>query len=106
MKRILRPRIGHRHDNTAPPLFENVDRAQTEMPDWYLPSADGVLIAGEDVLRAAGHRPGASRLTGWSRATSGFKKAARDGTTVLWVQQCGKFWIIERSLRLEGGYII
>jgi hypothetical protein len=99
MKRILTR-------STAPPLFEElVDRAQTEMPDWYLRSADGVLIAGKDILRAAGHRPGTPHLTGWSCGASGFKKTARDGKTILWVQQCGKFWIIERSLRLDGDYM-
>jgi hypothetical protein len=74
------------------------------MPDWYLSAGDGVLIAGEYLLRAA-HRPGPTHPTGWSRGASGFKKTARDGNSVLWVQQCGKFWIIERSLRLDGGYM-
>ena len=90
----------------APRLFDGIiDRAQTEMPNWYLPSADGALIAGEAMLDAVGHRSGVRHPAGWSRGISGFKKTARDGTTVLWVQQCGNFWIIERSLRLEGGYM-
>jgi hypothetical protein len=90
----------------APRLFDGIiDRAQTEMPNWYLPSADGALIAGEDMLDAVGHRSGVRHPAGWSRGISGFKKTARDGTTVLWVQQCGNFWIIERSLLLHGGYM-
>ena len=90
----------------APRLFDAIiDRAQTEMPNWYLPSADGALIAGEDMLDAVGHRSGVRHPAGWSRGISGFKKTARDGTTVLWVQQCGNFWIIERSLLLYGGYM-
>jgi hypothetical protein len=75
------------------------------MPDHYLPAALGVLIAGEDMLREAGHVPGSSRPRGWSRGATGFKKLARDGMAVLWVQQCGQFWIIERSLRLDCGYM-
>jgi hypothetical protein len=40
--------------NTAPDLFErDVDRNQTEMPDYYLPTAPGVLIAGVGILHAA-----------------------------------------------------
>jgi len=90
--------------DAAPRLFDEVlDRAQTEMPDWYLPSAEGVLIAGEDILGAAGHRPGSPDPAGWSHGASGFRKLARDGKTVLWVQRCGQFWIIERSLRLGRG---
>ena len=90
----------------APRLFDRIiDRAQTEMPNWYLPSADGALVAGEDMLDAVGHRSGVRHPAGWSRGISGFKKTARDGTTVLWVQQCGNFWIIERSLLLHDGYM-
>jgi hypothetical protein len=87
----------------APHLYEFIDRAQTEMPDWYMPSAEGVLIAGEEMLRAAGPRRGAADPGGWSRGTSGFKKTARDGKTVLWVQQCGSYWIVERSRHLDDG---
>ena len=91
--------------NAAPRLFEcDVDRGQTEMPDYYLPAAPGVLIAGEDMLRAAGHRPGANQPPGWSCKLSGFVKTSRDGNSALWVQQCGEFWIIERSIRLDGGH--
>jgi hypothetical protein len=87
-------------------LFEGIiDRAQTEMPNWYLPSADGVLIAGEDMLGAVGCRSDVRHSTGWSRGASGFRQVSRDATSVLWVQPCGKFWIIERSLLLHGGYM-
>jgi hypothetical protein len=32
------------------------------------------------------------------------KKTARDGKTLLWVQQCGSDWIIERSRRADCGH--
>ena len=68
-------------------LFDQVfDRAQTEMLECYLPSAQEVLIAAPDILPSSGHR-----AAGWSRGASGFKKASRDGKSVLWVQQCGSF---------------
>ena len=73
------------------------------MPQWYLPSADGVLILKERI--AVGDRSGVAHPPGWSRRISGFKKASRDGKSVLWVQPCGNFWIVERSLLLHGGYM-
>ena len=86
-------------------LFDQVfDRAQTEMPGWYLRSAREVLIAARDILPTSGHRPGPFHAAGWSRGASGFKKASRDGKSVLWVQPCGKFWIIERSIHLDTFY--
>jgi hypothetical protein len=87
----------------APPIFDAVlDRAQTEMPDWYLPSADGVLIAGQPVLDAIGYVSGGRDPAGWSRGASGFWKPGFDANIVLWVQECGQYWIVERS-RSEGG---
>ena len=74
-------------NNATAYLFDQVlDRTQTEMPEWYLRSAQGVLIAAPDILPSSGHR-----AAGWSRGASGFKKASRDGKSVLWVQQCGSF---------------
>ena len=84
--------------NTAPNLFEcDIDRSQTEMPDYYLPTAPGVLIAGPDMLHAAGDVPGTPDPAGWTRGASGLMKPSRDGSRRLWVQPCGRFWIIERS---------
>jgi hypothetical protein len=89
----------------APRLFDAIiDRAQTEMPEWYLRWAQGVLIAAPGILSTSGHRPGTFHAAGWSRGASGFKRASRDGKSVLWVQQCGKFWIIERSIHLDSVY--
>src|SRR5271156_1003597 len=42
-----------------------IDREQTEMPSDYLPEAEGMLIAGKAMLRAAGYRPGSRRSRSW-----------------------------------------
>jgi hypothetical protein len=99
-------------DDTAPRLFEcDLDRSQTKIPDDYLPDAPGVLIAGEDMLRAAGYVPGSNRPRGWKPANPGaFTKPSRDGVHTLRVRQCGhakdkdKLWIIERSSFADIGY--
>jgi hypothetical protein len=50
------------NSSEVPSLFECLmDRDQTEMPEYYLPEAQGVVIAGEAMLRAAGYRPGSYR---------------------------------------------
>jgi hypothetical protein len=82
----------------APRLFDEVIDRTPEMPDWYVPAAKGVLIAGEDMLRAAGYVPGSSSPYGWSPGQPGaFKKLLPDGY-ILWVRENGKLWAIERSL--------
>jgi hypothetical protein len=80
-------------------------RAETAMPDYYMPSVKAVAIAGEDILQAIGHQPGAFDPPGWSHDASGFKKGVREGRAVLCVQRCGRFWIIERVSKLDGGEV-
>src|ERR1700719_4885056 len=93
-------------DDAAPRLFgEVIDRVQTEMPDWYMPWVQGVVTAGEDMLSAAKQHQVSNRPQGWSRDGSGFKKRASRGGDTLRVQRCGEYWIIERSWRLECGFI-
>src|SRR5262245_19101995 len=87
---------------TAHCFGQVVDRAQTEMPEWYLRSAREVLIVARGMPATSRHRPGTFHAIGWSRGASGFKKASRDGKSVLWVQPCGKFWIIERCVHLDS----
>jgi hypothetical protein len=91
-------------DEAAPRLFEcDIDRSQTKMPDDYLPDAPGVLIAGEDMLRAAGYVPGSNRPRGWLPAyPRNFRRRPRHkGDHMLWVRKCGELWIIARSLDLD-----
>src|SRR4051794_1857048 len=65
----------------------------------------GVNRRARDILPTSRHRPGALHAAGWSRGASGLKKASHDGKSVLWVQPCGKFWIIERSIHLDAVYM-
>src|SRR4051794_3340404 len=80
-------------------INEVVHRAHTEMPDWYMPSAVGVVIAGGHILPAAAASP-----LGWSRRASGIKRRV-DNQHTLWVQRCGKYWIIERACNLDASYV-
>src|SRR5215472_3552996 len=84
--------------STAPRLFGEVIDRTPEMPHWYVPIAKGVLIAGEDMLRAAGYLPGSRRPDGWSPGKPGaFKKACahakRDtaGSAAAPAARCRKF---------------
>ena len=86
-------------DKAAPPLFEFVERGETEMPADYLPEAPGVMFAGEDMLSAAGYVPGSNRPQGWRRLWPGnYRKYV--GKHVLMVRQSGgarsERWTIER----------
>jgi hypothetical protein len=92
-----------RIEQQAPILFEcMVDRSDTEMPDDYLPTARGILIAGRDMLRAAGYVPGSCRPRGWSRRNPGvFARPSAESQHILWVRQCGRFWVIERSFEFS-----
>jgi hypothetical protein len=94
-----------KHNATAHLFDQVLDRAQTEMPEWYLRSAQEVLVAAPHILSTSGHRPGTFHAAGWSHGASGFKKVSRDGKSVLWVQPCGKFWIVERSIYLDAFYM-
>ena len=80
-------------------VFEcDIARNQTELPAYYLPEVEGVLIAGEDMLCAAGYRPGSNRPRGWSRIDSHIfvRYFARDGVHSLRARRCGDFWAVER----------
>ncbi len=84
-------------------LYDFTDRVRTAMPEWYLPSAPGVLAVAKDTLAAAGHFPGASPPLGWSRRASGWSKPTADGIAVLWVQRCGRYWVVERMITSSTG---
>jgi hypothetical protein len=85
--------------NKAPgTLFEAIlDRSQTEIPDYYLPSAPHVLIAGPTILNALGYVSGSPAPAGWKLGATGFCKRSRAGDRMLWVQRCGDLWIVERT---------
>jgi hypothetical protein len=81
----------------APTLYDPiVDRNQTEIPDYYLPSATNVLIAGPAILPIVGCSRGAP-MSGWTRGVTGYYKLDSTGCRTLWVQRCGSFSLIERT---------
>jgi hypothetical protein len=91
------------NSSEVPSLFECLmDRDQTEMPEYYLPEAQGVVIAGEAMLRAAGYRPGSyrPRLFGkpvwYQEKRHVFRRLTYDEGRVLQVRGCGDFWVVER----------
>jgi hypothetical protein len=81
------------------PLFEClIDRDQTELPSDYVPEAEGVNIAGEGMLRAAGYRLGSNRPRAWTKRNCHVYRKKTDDcrARVLQVRRCGDFWIVER----------
>jgi hypothetical protein len=97
----------------SPQVFEcDVDRSQIPWPYIYWHDTPGALIAGKDMLRAAGDLQGSPDPVGWTPATGYilragwtpgggiFEKPARDGVHTLRVISCGMFWLIERSTKL------
>ena len=105
-------------DEAAPKIFEcDLDRAQAGMPDYFIPEAPGVLLAGKDMLIAAGDVPGAPEPAGWSPGVplmpgedgrraweaADFEKPSSDGERILRAKRFGKFWMPERSIRVTIG---
>jgi hypothetical protein len=101
----------------APEVFEcMLDRAQAGMTEYFMPEAvRGVLIAGRDMLAAAGHIPGAPEPVGWTPGVpllpdypralevADFEKPSADGERMLRAKQFGHFWMVERSIRVSRG---
>jgi hypothetical protein len=104
----------------SPQLFEcDLDREQAGIPPGYMLNVSGVLLAGRDMLIAAGSFPGAPQPGGWlptvtpildcdafplSRMAD-FEKPSRDGNRVLRAKRFGEFWAPERSTTITSrGY--
>ena len=102
----------------APQIFEcDLDRDQAGIPPLYMPKTMGVLVAGKDMLIAAGVFPGAPEPEGWVPAVpavganscfqecgkADFEKPSRDGSHVLRAKRYGQFWAPERSIKIVYG---
>lgn len=92
-------------------LFETfIDRSQTPLPPNYVPGAIGVLMAGEDMLSAAGYRVGSQRPKGWKKYKPGVFLKPLPPQFTLEVRQCrswrSRMWIIERSNFFADGYCV
>jgi hypothetical protein len=72
-----------------------IDRAEADMPPWFMPDAIGAFIPNDQLLRKARYYPGSRRPKDWSPGKTGtYSKYV--GDHVLWVRGCGKFWTVER----------
>lgn len=99
-------------DEAAPRLFKcYLERAQTDIPSFYLPGAQGAWIAGDDMLHATGYVSGSYRPRGWTLAKPGVFQR-RIGDYTLQVRQCGDRhshrWVIEHlsTLTVNGALIV
>jgi hypothetical protein len=76
-------------------LFHLIEPAQA-MPFRLFPTKIGVLLAAEDLLRAAGHFPGSKRPKGWRKAVDGFGRRTEDRKYTLRVFTIGSYWFVLR----------
>jgi hypothetical protein len=80
-------------------LFEFIEREQALEPHQFSNST-GVLLAGEGLLRAAGHVPGSRQPKGWREAVDGFGRRAEDKKYTLRTIKLGDYWfVMRRTLR-------
>lgn len=90
------------------PLIECLlDRDQTDVPSYYLPDAEGVNIAGEAMLSAAGYRQRSNGSNDWlqqgwyKKDNHVFRRPTSDEDRILQVRRCGRFWVTEHYLKSE-----
>lgn len=76
-------------------LFEFIEREQALKPHQF-PNSTGVLLAGEGLLRAAGHVPGSRRPKGWYEAVVGFGRRAEDRRYTLRTFNLSDYWFVMR----------
>ena len=84
----------------TPKLFERfVEREESGLPTDVLPGARGALVAGEDLLKAAGHFPGSEWPEGWSKAASAdcFHRCCEETKYILEVDKIGDRWLVLRT---------
>ena len=79
-----------------PKLFEFIEREQAALEPYLFTHTSGVLLAGEDLLRAAGHVPGSKRPKGWREGVEGFGRRAED-RKYLRTSKHGYYWFVFRS---------
>jgi len=79
-----------------PKLFEFIEHEQAGLSPWLFKNATGVLLAGEDLLRAAGHVPGSKRPKGWRKAVEGFGRRTADRKYTLRAIKFDDYWFVLR----------
>jgi len=88
---------------SAPGLSkEALDRTDTELPDWYMPWANVVLVASDEVVRrATENRPVTLLRRRWTTFPDdrGQVESGRfhiDRKWELFVWRCGALWVVGR----------
>jgi hypothetical protein len=74
--------------------FRFVVRDQARLPDFFLPEAEGVAVAGTDLMRAAELSHGPHRKLRWRMMNENWGRSA-DGD--LEVAKLGDYWFITRK---------
>jgi hypothetical protein len=80
-------------DETAPGLFRCVDRVEARLPDFFLPQAPGVIVAGADFLCAPKPPLSSDHAIGWSMVDV---NRWRSHDRALEVAKLGEYWFIGR----------
>jgi hypothetical protein len=79
-----------------PKLFEFIEREEARLSRYEFRQATGVLLAGEDLLGAAGHVPGSKRPKGWREALEGFGRRTADRKYTLRAIKIDYYWFVLR----------
>src|ERR1035441_4746880 len=91
-------------DKVAPQLFEFIDRAQAGLPEHF--PANGIAVAGPDLLCALEAFPESYDSWGYRRSTDGdaYERPSPLVNGSLEVQRDGEFWYMLRTVEdAKGG---
>jgi hypothetical protein len=80
------------------PIEQVIGRDEAGLPDWFVPLARGVAIAGDRLLHVAGNDRGVRRPLGWRKTKPGYFKKEIGWDNFLLVRDCVKsgLWTVER----------
>jgi hypothetical protein len=78
----------------TPEPIRFIDRRAAKLPDFFLPFAAGVIVAGDDLMRAAELSHGPHRKLNWRLMDNNWGTSA-DGD--LEVAKLGDYWFIARK---------
>jgi hypothetical protein len=80
----------------APEIIRFVDRDEAKLPDFFLPRANGVVVAGMDLMRAAELSHGPDRKLDWRMMDANWAQSLHGD---LEVAKFGNHWFIGRKGR-------
>jgi hypothetical protein len=89
----------------SPFIGEVLDRDAAKLPGWFVPFAHGVFVAGDALLRTAGHCDGMRRPPGWRQA----RGIDTDGVYVRHVDPVDPYnsrWLLVRECLVQGLWMV